>query len=250
MGLVGMQFVNKMPTSGSSGSPPPGQPSDRFGTLNPTASSGTPSGKGGSGAGGGRGPGGGEGGGSGAGGSASGDLASAVGEAGTGLLDPNSDYYQRLMDGMKTRLGKESEAAQRAAALRASRSGMGAGASPELLETQGEIGIGGLNAQGEAGANLRLEAPKLGAGMALGAGNLALGGEQLTEGGRQFDEGLAWNKDSFGQNMDQRQTEYGGNMGNAAADRQAQADATAASAATAEAQFQQQMDFAMQQLYG
>ncbi len=83
-------------------------------------------------------------------------------QAGTGLLDPSSDYYQRLNEGMRAQIGQESGAAQRAAALRAAQSGMGVGASPELLETQGLIGRGGLQAMGAASADLRLRAPELG----------------------------------------------------------------------------------------
>ncbi len=175
------------------------------------------------------------GGGGGTSGMASAETAGNVAKAGAGLLNPGSDYFQRLMDGMKTRLGKESGAKYRSAALRASQGGFGGGQSGELMDVQGDISRAGIEAGGEAGANLRLEAPKLGAGMALGAGGLQLGGEQLIEGGRQFDKGLTegarkfdtgldWQKDAFGQNMGQRQTEFGAGQGNISADRQMQMD--------------------------
>lgn len=188
-------------------------------------------------------------------------LASTVGEAGTGLLDPSSDYYQRLVEGMKSRIGKEAGGNYRAAALRAAQGGFGGGQSGELMDMQADIGRAGLEAQGEAGANLRLEAPKTGASMALGAGGLTLGGEQLEEGGRQFDVGTEegarqFNQaqqqqaGQFGQSLGQRQTEFGGSQGNIAAANQLQADQFQASQQQQAAQFQQQMDFAMQQLYG
>ncbi len=187
--------------------------------------------------------------------------AGAVGEAGAGLLDPGSEYYQRLMEGMKGRIGKEAAGQQRSAALRAAQGGFGGGQSGELMDVQGNIGRAGLEAQGEAGANLRLEAPKLGANMALGAGGLALGGEQLAEGGRQFDVGSAEGARKFDQSqsqqqgqydtsMGQQQIEYGGSQGNIAAALQQQADQFAASQSQEDDQLQQQIDFAMEQLYG
>lgn len=180
----------------------------------------------------------------------SGQIAGGVASYGEGLMDPGSDYYQRLVDGMKTRIGKESAGMQRGNAIRAAQSGFGGGMSGNLMAANQDVNVAGMEAQGEAGAGMRLEAPKLGAGMALGAGGLKLGGEQLAEGGRQFDEGLDWNKDAFGQSLGQQQLEHGAAQGQFASAQQQQADEYAASAAAQEAQFQQQMDFAMEQLYG
>lgn len=66
-------------------------------------------------------------------------------------------------------IGKSTAAQQRGAGLRAARSGLGAGASPELLETQGEIGREGLRAAGQADAGAVLGSMSLGGQMA-GAG--------------------------------------------------------------------------------
>lgn len=181
---------------------------------------------------------------------ASQQTAGAVAQAGTGLLDPQSDYFQRLMDGMKSRLGKESAAKQRSAALRAAQSGFGGGASPELMAAQRDIGVGGLEAMGEAGANLRLAAPQLGGQLALGGGRLQLGGEQLGERARQFDVGLAEGGRQFDVGMGQRQTEFGGTQGMQAAGMQQQYDIFQQQQAQQQRQFDDQMQFAMEQLYG
>lgn len=169
----------------------------------------------------------------------SGDLASAVGQAGKGLLDPGSDYFQRLMDTMKTRLGKESEAQQRSAALVGAQSGFGGGMSPEMLEAQKRTGVAGMEAMGEAGAGLRLAGPQLGGQLALGAGGLALGGERLAQEESQFGRGLR-----------QRQTEFGGGLGMQQAGMQQQYDIFQQQQAQQQRQFDEQMQFAMDQLYG
>lgn len=172
-------------------------------------------------------------------GGTSGATAEKLAGAGLDLMDPGSDYFKRLMDGMKKRIGKESAAAGRAAALRSAWSGMGAGASPELLDVQGDIAQSGLEAQGQAGAGLRLAAPQLGAQIAQGGGQLALGRESLEEGSRQFGAGLGEQARQFDTGLTQRQTEFGANTGLAQNAQQQQWD-----------MFQQQMDLAMKQLYG
>lgn len=84
-------------------------------------------------------------------------------EAGTGLMDPGSAYSQRMKTEALKTIGDQTGAQQRAAVLNAARAGYGTGQSAELLETQGEIGQAGLEAQGQAAAGLQLEAPKVGA---------------------------------------------------------------------------------------
>lgn len=93
---------------------------------------------------------------------------------GEGLLDPASDYAKRLRAQMSRELGGQAEARKRAAALTAAESGFGAGMSPELLAAQGQIDVAGLEATGEAQANLALEAPRLASTFL----NPALGGQE------------------------------------------------------------------------
>lgn len=82
---------------------------------------------------------------------------------GQGLMDPDSPYYQQLVEQMRGQIGAQSQAAQRAAALRNVWGGGSGGG--ELGETQGAIGQRGLEVAGNAAADMRLAAPKLGAGM-------------------------------------------------------------------------------------
>jgi len=108
-------------------------------------------------------------------------LIDPLAKAGQGLLDPNSDYFKQLMGGLTGAIGEQSAAQGRAAQVQASRAGLGAGASPELLETQGDISRAGLGAMGEAGANFRLQAPQMGAQMLQPAlqGQLGLQSQNL-----------------------------------------------------------------------
>ena len=84
-------------------------------------------------------------------------------EAGTGLLDPNSAYSQKMRQEALRGIGDQAGAQQRAAVLQAARAGYGTGAGAELLETQGEIGQAGLEAQGQTAAQLQLQGPQVGA---------------------------------------------------------------------------------------
>jgi len=92
---------------------------------------------------------------------------------GQGLMDPNSEMGQRWMEQMREGIGDQTDAAQRAAGYQAAQQGFGSGASPELLQMQGDLGVAGQEAAGDAASNFALQAPQLGvqaAGQALGAG--------------------------------------------------------------------------------
>jgi hypothetical protein len=91
------------------------------------------------------------------------NLINQLSTAGQGFLDPNSDYARRLREQMVQGIGQQSAAQGRGAVLQASRAGFGSGAGAELLETQGDISRAGLAAQGQAGADLTLRAPQMGA---------------------------------------------------------------------------------------
>lgn len=126
-------------------------------------------------------------------------------QTGQGLMDPNSDYYKQLNEGMRSQIGDESAAAQRAAALRASQGGMGTGGSAELLETQGDIGRAGLNAMGDASANLRMQAPIAGAQINASTFNPQVQYNQLNERSAQFGAGMAQGNQQFAAGMGQQQ---------------------------------------------
>jgi hypothetical protein len=109
------------------------------------------------------------------------DLIDPLAKAGAGLLDPSSAYHQRMRSELTEGIGRTSEAQQRAAALRAAQSGLGAGASPELLETQADIGRSGLESMGDASAQAMLGGIGLGGQLLSPAlsGQLGLQGQQL-----------------------------------------------------------------------
>ena len=109
------------------------------------------------------------------------DYINSLAQAGQGLLDPNSQYSQRMRGEMVQGIGQQTEAMQRAAQLNAARAGFGTGAGAELLETQGDIGRAGLEAQGQASADMTLAAPELGIRAMTPAlsGQLGLSGQQL-----------------------------------------------------------------------
>ena len=95
---------------------------------------------------------------------------------------------------MRGQIGGQSEAAQRAAALRAAQGGMGTGASPELMSMQQGIGQAGLESMGQAGANLALQGPMAGANIAQGTFGPALGLQGQAQQGYQFGQGMAFNQ--------------------------------------------------------
>jgi hypothetical protein len=108
-------------------------------------------------------------------------LIDPLASTGQGLLDPSSAYHQRMQSQLSEGIGKTSAAQQRAAALRAAQAGMGGGASPELLETQADIGRSGLEATGDAYGRAMLGGMELG-GQQLGtalSGQLGQQGQQL-----------------------------------------------------------------------
>lgn len=110
----------------------------------------------------------------------------AQASAGQGLLDPNSDYYKRLMEAMRGQIGDQTGVAQRAAVLRQAQGGGGIGQTGELQDIQGGIGRAGLQAAGDAGANLALQAPALGGQLNQSTFGPALGLQQLAENQSQF----------------------------------------------------------------
>lgn len=127
-----------------------------------------------------------------------GGLLSSVGGAGAGLLDPNSDYFRRLMEKMEAQMGRQTGARQQGAALRAARSGFGGGQSGELMAANRDIGVAGERAYGEAGANLLLEAPKIGGELASRAIGPMTDLERLGEQSSQFSSGQAEDARKFG----------------------------------------------------
>lgn len=120
---------------------------------------------------------------------------------GQGLMDPGSDYYQRLSQAMQQQIGGQAAAQGRAAALRGAWSGFGAGASPETMATQADISQAGLGAQGAAEAGLALQAPQIGAGMMQSTFGPGLGLQQLGEQSRQFGTGLGEQARQYGGNL-------------------------------------------------
>ena len=120
---------------------------------------------------------------------------------GQGLMDPGSDYYQRLSQAMQQQIGGQAAAQQRAAALRGAWGGLGAGASPEMMATTGQIGQAGLEAMGAAEAGLALQAPQIGAGMMQSTFGPGLGLQQLGESSRQFGAGMGEQARQYGGNL-------------------------------------------------
>ena len=135
--------------------------------------------------------GGGFGGGGGGGLGASGMIDSLSG-AGAGLLDPTSAYAKRMRNEISEGIGQRTQAQQRGAGLRSAQAGMGYGASPELLETHGEIGREGLRAQGQADAGAVLGGMQLGGSLLSPAlsGEIGLQGQALSGfmGGQQLEQ--------------------------------------------------------------
>ncbi len=129
---------------------------------------------------------------------------------GKGLMDPNSPYYQQLVEQMRGQIGAQSQAAQRSAALRNVWGGGSGGG--ELGETQGAIGQRGLEVAGNAAADMRLKAPLAGAGMLQStfnptqqqfglAAQQAQYGHQAAQQAGQFGAGLASGQWGQGQNF-------------------------------------------------
>lgn len=140
-----------------------------------------------------------------------GDL-NKMSQYGQGMMDPQSDYYQRLSQGMQQQIGGQAAAQQRASALRGAWSGMGAGASPEQMMTSADIGQAGLEAQGQAEAGLRLQAPQIGAGMMQSTFQPRLGQNQMLEQSGQFGAGLGESGRQFGANVGLQQQQMANQM--------------------------------------
>lgn len=93
---------------------------------------------------------------------AAGQSAGQLADFGSGLLDPESDMSQRWMEELRENIGRSTDAGQRAAGYQAAQQGFGAGASPEMLEMQQNIGIAGQEAEGGAASDFMLQAPGMG----------------------------------------------------------------------------------------
>lgn len=135
------------------------------------------------------------------------DIIGSLQEAGTGLLDPSSAYSKRMRNEISEDIGARSAAQERGAALRAARGGMGVGASPELLETQGDIGRAGMSAVGDATADAMLGGMSLGGQLlnpALGA-EVGLQGQGLSAYMGQQQLGAQQQRDQMSANMQQQQ---------------------------------------------
>jgi hypothetical protein len=132
-----------------------------------------------------------------------------MGEFATGMLDPESDYFKRLMAGLQQQIGGQSQAQQRAAALRAAYGGMGGGRGGEMMQTQADIARSGLRATGAAGAQLRLAAPQMGMQALQSTFAPQLGVQQLTEQARQFGAGLTQQQ----QQMAEASRQFGAGLG-------------------------------------
>lgn len=114
----------------------------------------------------------------GGGGGAAEQSASQMAKFGSGLLDPGSDLSRRYMEQLSEDIGGQTDAAERAAAYRAAQGGFGAGASPEMLSMQQDIGVAGQEAYGDAASNFMMQAP----GMGLQALGGAMGGQTQMRG--------------------------------------------------------------------
>ena len=110
------------------------------------------------------------------------DTADYLADYGKGLMEPGSDLSKRWMEQMREEVGRGTDAAQRAAAYQAAQSGFGSGASPELLQMQGDIGIAGREAAGDAASDYLLRAPEMGIGAMGGAlgSQVGMRGQDLT----------------------------------------------------------------------
>lgn len=147
-------------------------------------------------------------------------------EYGKGLMDPGSDYYQRLSQAMQRQIGGQAAAGQRAAALRGAWGGLGGGMGGEVMQTAADIGQAGLEAQGMAESGLALRGPQMGAGMLQATFGPGLGLQQLGEQSRQFGAGLG-----------EQARQYGGSLA-------LQQQQLAAQEAYQQAQLQQQQQMA------
>lgn len=118
---------------------------------------------------------------------------------GSGLMDPNSAYFQKLLGRMKGELGQQGAAQKRAAALTGAESGFGAGGGAEVMQMQGDIDEATMEATGEAAGDLALAAPGVGAqiagqgaGINLGVAGSTLDARRLAETMREFDVGAGF----------------------------------------------------------
>lgn len=109
------------------------------------------------------------------------DITSTMSGYGKGMLDPNSEYSKRMQEVLTGRIGEETEASKRLAAFQASQAGMGGGGSPELMAMLGDIDIAGMEAGGQASAEMMGQMPGMGLDFLGGAlqGELGISGQDL-----------------------------------------------------------------------
>lgn len=121
--------------------------------------------------------------------------AGALSQFGQGMMDPNSDLSQRYMEQLQENIGDQTDAQERAAAYRAAQSGFGVGASPELMQMQTDIGVGGLEAAGDASSDFLMQAPQLGVGaLSSAVGNqVGMRGQDLAS--RQAEQNMQFQRE-------------------------------------------------------
>lgn len=141
------------------------------------------------------------GGGAGGGGTTSaGGMAQGMWDVAGGFMDPDSDFFQQMMQKQRQAMGAQTAGQQRSAALAGAEGGFGGGASPESMQMQAQYGAAGTEALGGALTDLQLAAPQMGLAYGQAAGGLQLGqqgqniqqkqfGQTFGEGQRQFDVG-------------------------------------------------------------
>jgi hypothetical protein len=144
----------------------------------------------------------------------SGEAQSGLGklsEVGAGLMDPDSEYYKRLVGGMREQIGKGTAADQRSQALRQAYAG--GGHTGEAQMNVADIGQAGLEAEGQAAADMRLKAPGMGAGILSDATGKRMGAEQYGHGayqaGSQYGHGAEQQAGQFGAGLGLEQQRMG-----------------------------------------
>ncbi len=129
-----------------------------------------------------------------------GGMAQGMWDVAGGFMDPDSDFFQQMMQRQRQAMGAQTAGQQRSAALAGAEGGFGGGASPEMMQMQAQYGAAGTEALGGALTDLQLAAPQLGLQYGQVAGGLQMGqqgqdiqqkqfGQTFGEGQRQFDVG-------------------------------------------------------------
>jgi len=125
-----------------------------------------------------------------------------------GFMDPDSDYYKRLVEGMEETIGGQTEAKKRAAQLQSVYGGMGAGGA-EMMQQQSQLGQAGLEQMGGAAADLRLQAPSMGLQALQSTFSPQLGLQGMQEQSKQFGA----NQDLNYAQMGEQSRQFGAGLG-------------------------------------